>query len=99
MSSTIESVVVTLAQGHNEADFLKACVATEAFLHNQPGFLWRRIVKLNPGRYMDILEWRSQTEADAAMKSSMTEACMADLMRTIDEGSVVVAHYPVVAAL
>lgn len=99
MNRTIESVVVTLAPGRSEEEFLKACAATDAFLKEQPGFLWRRIVKLDPGRYMDILEWRSQAEADAAMKASMEEACMADLMRTLDPGSVVVAHYPVVAEL
>jgi hypothetical protein len=56
-------------------------------------------VKLDADRYMDILEWRTQADADAAMKASMTEACMAELMQTIDPHSVVVAHYPVVSAL
>jgi hypothetical protein len=99
MSHTIESVVVTLAPGHNEGEFLKACAATDSFLRAQAGFLWRRIVKLDADRYMDILEWRTQADADAAMKASMTEACMAELMQTIDPHSVVVAHYPVVSAL
>lgn len=99
MNRTIESVVVALAPGRSEEEFLKACSATDSFLQRQPGFMWRRIVKLDPGRYMDILEWRSQAEADAAMKASMSEACMADLMDTLDPHSVVVAHYPVVSAL
>jgi hypothetical protein len=99
MNRTIESVVVALAPGRSEEEFLKACTATELFLKEQPGFLWRRIVKLDHGRYMDILEWRSQAEADAAMKASMSEACMTELMNTLDPHSVVVAHYPVVAAL
>jgi hypothetical protein len=99
MSRIIESVVISLASGRSETEFLRACSATDAFLHRQPGFLWRRIVKLDPGRYMDILEWRSQGEADAAMAASMAEPAMANLMKTIDAHSVVVAHYPVVAAL
>jgi heme-degrading monooxygenase HmoA len=99
MNRTIESVVVALAPGRSEEEFLKACTATESFLKEQPGFMWRRIVKLDPGRYMDILEWRSQAEADAAMKASMSEASMATLMNTLDPHSVVVAHYPVVSAL
>ena len=99
MNRTIESVVVALAPGRSEEEFLRACAATEPFLKEQPGFMWRRIVKLDPGRYMDILEWRSQAEADAAMKASMTEASMAEMMNTLDPHSVVVAQYPVVSAL
>jgi hypothetical protein len=98
MNRTIESVVVALAPGRSEEEFLKACTATEPFLKEQPGFMWRRIVKLDPGRYMDILEWRSQAEADAAMQASMSETCMTELMNTLDPHSVVVAHYPVVAS-
>lgn len=99
MSNVIEIVTVTLAPGVGEAQFLKACGATNSFLTSRPGFLSRRITRLEEGKYADILEWTSQSHADAAMQASMTEPCMGGLMQAIDMEKMVITHQPVVASL
>ncbi len=98
MSPIIESVVLELAAGRSEAEFLAACAESDTFLRQQPGFLLRRVVRLDQGRFMDLVEWRSQAEADAAMKASMSEPRVAKLMQALNPHSLVVAHYPVVSA-
>lgn len=98
MKPVIETVTVNLAPGASEASFLEACRRTEEFLRRQPGFVWRRILALGDGRYMDVLEWRGRAEADAAMAASMSEPCMAKLMELIDPARVTVVHHEVVLA-
>jgi heme-degrading monooxygenase HmoA len=99
MNKIIESVNVKLAPGISEETFLRACKGVEPFLKRQPGFLSRRIARMEEGRYIDILEWRSQEEADKAMALSMQEPGMAAIMETIDAESMVVSHHRVVAEM
>lgn len=53
------------------------------FLDHRPGFLWRKTVRLAPGRYADLVLWEDAKAAKAALAGAMSApACRSyfDLM-------------------
>lgn len=73
----IEWAPFRLAEGASEAALLRASEALqEGFLARQPGFLRRELLRGADGRWVDLVYWRSEESAAAAMKVAMeSPAC------------------------
>ena len=76
------------------AHLAEASAAMEAFLASRAGFVQRvvhRDVKA-PRRFMDIVEWRSLEEAEAAAQAAEKEESVAAFMQAI-ESIDVMSHF------
>lgn len=102
MNPIVEIARITLAPGRTEADLVAASNAFQSsFLHGQPGFLRRDLVRGEGGEFYDIVLWQSEAEAAAVMQRAMSsEACLAYFSvmdMTNADASTGVRHLPVLA--
>jgi hypothetical protein len=83
-TSTVEWAEFALKPGVLESQLRQASAQFQReFLDHRPGFLWRKTVRLAPGRYADLVLWANAEAAKAAMADAMREpACRSyfDLM-------------------
>ncbi|HET7715412.1 MAG TPA: hypothetical protein VFK86_07270 [Bauldia sp.] len=100
----VELAPFEIAQTAGEDQLLAASRRLEAdFLANADGYLGRLLLKQDEHRYLDLVLWRSQADADKAVEAAMaSEACHAYFacMANTDhqEPGAGVEHYRVVRA-
>ena len=62
-----------LAEGKTEEDLVAASNHfQEAFVSKQPGVLRRELIRTGDGAYMDIVQFRSQEDAEAIIEAEAT---------------------------
>jgi len=65
----IEMAEIKLAAGRTETDLIRASDRFQTeFLSRQPGFIGRDLVRMEDGRYADIVRWESMSAAAAIME-------------------------------
>jgi len=95
MTTTIELVSYKLKDGASKADLAATHKGVNAFLQQQPGFIYRSNSEDANGLLYDIVYWQTLEQAQAAGEAFMnSEACHA-LMAITDETSVTMTHMPV----
>lgn len=79
MPHTIEWAECSLQPHVTESALVAASAAMQReYLDHQAGFIARQTLKLNDGRYADLVTWRGQAAARAAMRNApKSSACMA----------------------
>ncbi|MBI2516097.1 MAG: hypothetical protein HYV95_04210 [Opitutae bacterium] len=95
----VEFAAFRLKPGATEAELRTASPSVDKFLATCPGFVSRLLVADKDGLYTDIVVWRSQRDADAALKAHELhpDAC-ADFMCLLKEDEVTMKHLPVLHA-
>lgn len=95
----VELATFRLKPGATEAGLRAASPSVDRFLASCPGFVSRLLVAEPDGRYTDIVVWRSQRDAAAALKrhEAAPDAC-ADYMCLMKEDDVGMKHLPVLHA-
>lgn len=81
----VKEVVVYVVHESALAHLAEASAAMEAFLATRAGFVRRAVhrdVKV-PRRFMDVVEWRSLEEAEAAAQAAEKEESVAAFMQAI----------------
>jgi len=101
---TIELAPFEIAKDTTEPELTAASRRLETgFLAEVDGYLGRLLLSRGEGRYLDLVFWRSKTDADKAMEAAMqSETCRAYFAcmkgaETMDVGTGV-EHYAVVGA-
>lgn len=99
----IEFAPFRLAAGVDEATLLRASATLQReFLERQPGYLRRELVRGANGDWADLVLWRDQEAADAAMQAAHGSGVCLEYFRLLegtahaDPGAGVV-HYRVVS--
>lgn len=98
---SLEYAPFRLKSGVSETDLAKASAALQkGFLSGQPGFLRRELVRTEGG-YADLVLWRSDAEAAAAMRKAAQSPVCARYFSLMDMGGdgaqAGPQHWPVVA--
>ena len=102
-NKVIEMAEIILAPGKTEADLLVASDKFQTeFLAAQPGFIERDLVRMEDGRYADVVRWESMEVAAAIMeKAANSPACQGyfSVMEMNPENPTEgVAHYEVLTS-
>ncbi|MGI1661199.1 antibiotic biosynthesis monooxygenase family protein [Palleronia sp. KMU-117] len=90
--SVAEIVTFRLAPGTSEAAFLQAARGTVPFVKAAPGFVARRLSRLDDGTWTDHVVWASMDQAMAAAEALMAEPAAAPFLQAIDMASVTMRH-------
>ncbi|MFD6274233.1 hypothetical protein ACFWFI_01345 [Streptomyces sp. NPDC060209] len=88
MAETLEITTLRPAPGCTADDFVSANADINGYLKRQPGFLWRRIVKTDDGRIIDIVAYDSLPHARAGAAGITGEMADSPVHATIDHDSV-----------
>ncbi len=101
-TTVVEWAPFRLLDGKTEDELLEASSALQvAFVAQQPGFIKRELVKHADGSYVDLIHWRSQADAEAAMKRAESEPACAAFFQLMgadhDDPSAGVSHYRSIA--
>ena len=98
MSNVLEIVTFKLANGVNEADFVKTHDAFQAYLDSMPGLLYRSLAKqADSDTYVDVVYWASLADAERVQQAFATEPRCQALMTVIDADSVVMTLNHIIA--
>lgn len=81
----VEIATFSAKRGVTEQALLKAAVRSDRFVAAQPGFVSRRFVRREDGRWIDIIEWQSAQAARMAADKFATAAQVQDFMATIGD--------------
>ena len=81
----VEIATFSAKRGVTEQALLKAAVRSDRFVAAQPGFVSRRFVRREDGRWIDIIEWQSAQAARMAADKFATAAQVHDFMATIGD--------------
>jgi quinol monooxygenase YgiN len=83
--AAVKEVVVYVVHESALATLAEASAAMQAFLATRAGFHRRTVHRdaKNAHRFMDIVEWSSLAEAEAAAQAAETEASVAAFMAAI----------------
>lgn len=91
--SVLERVRFKTIPGTNEAAFLKAAEATSTWAKQQPGFMYRTLVK-DGDHWEDLVYWDNEANAKAAGEAFMSAPENAGLGAMIAPDTVVMSHLP-----
>ena len=91
----LEIVTFRLREGVAETAFRSAVAATTAALAAMPGFRSRRCGRDAEGGWMDIVEWETIGDAEAAAALFGTIPAGGEFGRMLDGGSVAMRHLTV----
>jgi hypothetical protein len=96
----VELATFRLKPGASRSDLLAASPAVDRFLASCPGFVSRMLIADSDDTFTDIVVWRSQAEADAALKKHEREpdACK-DYLCLMREDAGTMRHLPVLHAM
>lgn len=97
MSNAVMEIVEFRASGEAQA-LHEAARMMEPWLLAQPGFRWRRLLRLDDGAWLDAIEWADMASAKAAADKIMTAEPVAGFMALIDGDSVVMRHAQIAVA-
>ncbi|EPJ45071.1 MAG: hypothetical protein OFPI_37770 [Osedax symbiont Rs2] len=92
MSTTIELVTFKLAEGVMPEQIVATNDTMQAFLVQQPGFIYRSLSQDEEGQWFDIVYWIDRESAKVGGEAFMQSAACAALMPLIDGPSVVMRH-------
>lgn len=92
----VELATFRLKTGASRAELLAASPAVDRFLASCPGFVSRTLVAENEDTFTDIVVWRSEADASAALKKHEQEpdACK-DYLCLMREAGGTMRHLPV----
>lgn len=94
--NVVEIVSFKLYDYADENQFMQNNEGMTAFLQNQPGFLYRSLVKNErTSVWTDIVYWEDQTKAEAAGKAFMESEATRAMIKHIDNNTVDMKHLPV----
>ncbi|CAH9049863.1 hypothetical protein PSECIP111951_00058 [Pseudoalteromonas holothuriae] len=96
--NVFEIVEFKLVQGVSESDLMPLSDAFQAFLQEQPGFLYRSLATHQNGNgYVDVSYWQSIEDLNMVEKAfKESEACIA-FLKVIDEQSVTMTQHNIIA--
>jgi len=89
---TIEVVLFKLKPGVEDMAFVAAAEAMLPDLRAVPGFVRRELLRGDEGLWVDVVHWRSLSEALAAMDLMMTQPSAGPFMAALDEQSIEMLH-------
>ncbi|NRB38949.1 MAG: hypothetical protein HRU20_10875 [Pseudomonadales bacterium] len=92
MTSTIELVTYRLKTGKTQSDLAATHEQVNAFLQQQPGFIYRSCSVDDAGLNYDICYWQSLEQAKTAGDAFMQSAPCQALLQLCDEESVTMRH-------
>ena len=76
---------IKLAPGKTEEDLLKASRKfQEEFVNTEPGIIRRELVRKAEGEYMDIVQFRSEEDAQDVIKKEMESPVCRDFFSVMD---------------
>jgi hypothetical protein len=92
-SRILELVVFRLAAGVSREEFLGTVEAVSSWISAQPGFISRELCHDADGdRWIDVLWWRTMSDAQAAAELAMSSASCAPMFGLIDLESTLMVH-------
>lgn len=89
---TIEVVLFKLKPGVEAMTFVAAAEAMLPDLRAVPGFVRRELLRGDEGLWVDVVHWRSLSEALAAMDLMVTQPSAGPFMAALDEQSIEMLH-------
>ena len=89
---TIEVVLFKLKPGVEAMEFVAAAEAMLPDFRAVPGFVRRELLRGDEGLWVDVVHWRSLSEALAAMDLMMTQPSAGPFMAALDEQSIEMFH-------
>lgn len=89
---TIEVVLFKLKPGVEDMTFVAAAEAMLPDLRTVPGFVRRELLRGDEDLWVDVVHWRSLSEALAAMDLMMTQPSAGPFMAALDEQSIEMLH-------
>ena len=90
----MELTTFRLRDGVDEAEFLRADAAAQAFFHRQPGILRRTTARdIDTDEWLVAILWASWEHADAAGDAAKANEAMQSYQSMIDPASVRVRRY------
>lgn len=89
---TVEIVQFRLKPGVEDMTFVAAAAAMLPDLRAVPGFVRRELLRGDENLWVDLVHWRSLSEALAAMDVMMTKPSARPFMAALDESSIVMHH-------
>lgn len=89
---TIEVVLFKLKPGVEDMAFVAAAEAMLPDLRTVPGFVRRELLRGDEDLWVDVVHWRSLSEALAAMDLMMTQPSAGAFMAALDEQSIEMLH-------
>lgn len=92
MNTSIELVTFKLAEGVQPEQLVATNDAMQAFLTQQPGFIYRSLSQDEDGQWFDIVYWIDEASAKTGGEAFMRSAACASLMPLIDGPSVKMRH-------
>lgn len=94
--NVVEIVRFKLYDYADEAQFMQSNEAMISFLQNQPGFIYRSLVKdEQTSEWSDIVYWEDLAKAETAGKAFMESENTRAMIKYIDNNSVKIQHLPV----
>ena len=94
MTHTLERVVFKAAAGIDDAAMIAGAEQTNDWLKEQPGFLYRTLVKDADGTWSDLVFWASPEAAQAADAKFGPDPKNAAYCACIDMASTKMTHLP-----
>lgn len=88
----LEVVHFRVKPGVVDADVLAASAETQTWLAHMPGYLKREVSKNDDGQWIDMVHWRSLSEAQAAAQAIMQQPCAANFMSILDPEALTMDH-------
>ena len=91
-TKVIETVSFKLAEGVEDADFIKTTDAVSSYLQSCKGFNTRRLSKADDNTWLEHIEWDNMDDAKAASASFMDQESIVPYMQSIDPETVSMSH-------
>lgn len=92
MAGAVEVVLYRLRAGVAEDAFLATRPLVDAALASYAGYLQRRLLRAADGRWMDIVDWRTLAEAQAAAAAFERDPELAPFMALLDPSDMLFLH-------
>ena len=89
---TVEVVLFRAKAGISDEQVLHGSAQIQQWLESAAGYLKREVSKGDDGQWVDIVHWRTLTEAQQAAQQLMADPAAADLISFIDPESVTMLH-------
>ena len=89
---TVEVTLFKLKPDVEDTAFVAAAEAILPDLRAVPGFVRRELLRGDEGLWVDVVHWRSLSEALAAMDLIMTQPSAGPFMAALDEQSIEMLH-------
>lgn len=95
---TYEIVTFRAADGITDEDLRTRAADVQTWVAQQPGYRSRTLLRTGDGEYVDLVQWASLADAQAAAKLIGTAKAAGAFMQAINGPSVVMRHAAVALA-